>query len=144
MITDVDQLYEEVQKDLSCDKRSLQDELLRTPVIMNKYLKYHYDIKMLIKKCECNIQELLLEKMQYYSGKANTDVYKHKPFNYTISNQKEMERYLSADEDVNIREIKLAEYENIRDYLYEVISNIKYRNNAIASIIELTKFESGE
>lgn len=141
---DIVDLQKEVQEDLRINPSALEHELIKTPSLMNKYLRYHYDSKVLIERANSKLSELFLNRMKYYQGLGESYEYKEKPFNYEIKNQKSLEIYLSADEDLTSRKEKLSEFEAVRDYLYEIIQTIKYRNNSIQSMIELRKFESGE
>lgn len=143
MIKSIQELQEQSVEDLKFNKSNLEGELLRTPTLMNKYLKYHYDYRVCIAKANSKINELTVNRMNYYLGKGQDYEYRDKPFNNTISNQKELERYLQADPDLCARIELLEGFNAAKEFLDEVIQSLRYRNNTIASVIELRKFEVG-
>lgn len=136
-------LYDEIQADTKIDRTQIENEILRTPKLMHKYLKYHHDYKMSLGLGETKLNNLIRNKMRFYQGKGTSDEYRHNPFNDVCTNQKDLERYILADKDICQLKEKINEFETTSNLLFEMIQSLKYRNNSLASIIELRKFESG-
>ena len=129
--------------DSDIDRTKLEHEILKTPKLMSKYLKWHYEYKVAMGLCESKLNTMIRDKMKFYQGKGTDDEYKRIRFNDVCTNQKDLERYIMADPDMCSVKERIAEVESGRDLLYDMIQSLRYRNNSIASIIELRKFEAG-
>lgn len=91
---------------------------------------------------EHKMRKLLIEKKLYYSGKADPDVYKDKPFNLRLK-AAEVEEYVKADPEVFSLDAKLFEVEESISYLEDTMRAIKDRGFAIKNYIEWQKFMFG-
>lgn len=138
-----DEISQSIDKDSKINNLDLEGEILRTPILMAKYMKWHYEYKVALGKGESMMNQLVCAQMRFYQGKGDVADYKRKQFNDTVNNLKDMERYLNADEDICDLSEKIVAFESVRDTISVMIDNLKYRNNSIATIIELRKFESG-
>ena len=86
MIT-LDDVQHEWTIDSKIDPELLDEESIKIPQLHSKYLKYLSDVKLLKIKKEMEYKVLLREKFEYYTGKADEEVYKEKPFDLKILKQ---------------------------------------------------------
>lgn len=138
----LEELFLEANKDLIIDNSELDREALRNPYLYGKYLKFHCQSKAEYKNTEEEYKKMYLDKYQYYTGKADPEVYKEKPFDLKVL-KGDVNMYLDADEDLsNMR--KAVEYSKSRvDYLEKTLKNIQDRNWHIKSAIDWRKFLEG-
>ena len=81
---ELDELYDLVKKDLELDDTSLDREAIRTPYLHSKYLKFYEEAKLELARIKKDYKKLKLEKVLYYTGRADPEVYKEKPFELKI------------------------------------------------------------
>ena len=79
-----DELQELAEKDLKLNDTELDLESLKTPQLHNKYSKFHNQYINLLKKAEQDRDIMIRDKWEYYTGKADPQVYKENPFNLKI------------------------------------------------------------
>jgi len=142
MISNTD-LQIEIEVDSCINKLDLEGEILRTPKIFQKYLKYHYDYKVNIARGESLLNAMIIRRIKYYKGQGTADEYRDEPFNENISNQKVLESYLDGDAKLCDYREKIVDLESTRDTIHQMIENLKYRNNSIQTILSIRQFESG-
>jgi hypothetical protein len=119
-------------------------ELHRTPRLHSKWAKFHYEYRLALASGNRHLDEMIKERLCYYSGKADAKVYRDEPFNETVSSQKEMDRYLMADRKINVLREMISRYEFTLERITGIVDWLKYRDNSIKTMIELRRFESGE
>lgn len=132
-----------MEQDTVINKLHLEGELLRTPTLINKYLKWHYEYKCAIGKGDTRMNQLIVEKARFYTGKGTSEEYRRMPFNDTISNQKDLERYISADKDICELAERILIHKAGCDMIQEFLETLKYRNNYLRTVLELRMFEAG-
>ena len=81
---DLEQLQNETDKDLNINDIELDLESLKTPQLHNKYLKYLTKFKLLLTRAEDEYRIVKRVKWEYYTGKADQQVYVDKPFNFKL------------------------------------------------------------
>ena len=68
----LEELQEQVDKDLKINDTELDLESLKTPQLHNKYLKHYNNFKLLMASIfESDYKILKRVKWEYYTGKAN-------------------------------------------------------------------------
>ena len=77
---DLNELQNEVDRDLKIDDTELDLESIRTPQLHNKYLKYYTKFSLQYKKAKDDYSALYKFKWEYYTGKSDPEVYQAKPF----------------------------------------------------------------
>lgn len=138
-----EEVLAEIEKDSKIDSIELEHEMLNTPILMNKYMKWHFEYKVALAKGETAMNELKAKLYIHYVGAGESNDYRERPFNLEIKNSKDLEMFCKSDDRYcNLKEM-IVEYEAVKDLLGTMIENLKYRNNTLASIIELRKFEAG-
>ena len=142
-IMDLNELQNEVDRDLKIDDTELDLESIRTPQLHNKYLKHYTKYSLQLKKAQDNYKELYKEKWEYYTGKASPDTYREKPFDIKVL-KSDVGIYLDADKDLQEVGQKEAYLAAVVTYLEKVLREINNRNWNIRNAIEWKKFIHGE
>ena len=98
MTFDLDTIQEMWEKDAKIDRDNLHDESLNIPSLHAKYFQIYNTIFLLRKKAEQQRKNIRHERYEYFSGKADPDVYIQNPFPKKIRDKDTMTKYLDADE----------------------------------------------
>ena len=138
----LEELQEQVDKDLKINDTELDLESLKTPQLHNKYLKHYINFKLLMTRAESDYKILKRVKWEYYTGKASPEVYKQKPFNLKIM-KSDLDKYLDSDEDLIKSKQKIEYLETVVNYLDRTLKIIGGRDWQIRNSIEWRKFTSG-
>jgi len=139
---DLEQLQIEADKDLKINDIELDLESLKTPQLHNKYLKHYTKFKLLLTRTEDELRIIKRDKWEYYTGKADPQVYQLKPFNFKIL-KTDIDKYLEADEDIQKLTQKVAYLNTVVDFLDRTLRIIVNRTYVIKNAIEWKKFTSG-
>lgn len=121
----------------------LHNESLKVPILHSKYYEVYNNVALLKKQALINYKTKKLERSNYYSGKADPDIYKEEPFPYKIRDKESLTRYLDADEHLNKVLLKIDYYDTILKYLEEIIKMISNRTYQIKNSIEFLRFQAG-
>ena len=138
----LEELQEQVAKDLKINDTELDLESLKTPQLHNKYLKEYNNFKLLLSRAESDYKILKRVKWEYYTGKASPKVYQEKPFNLKIM-KSDIDKYLESDEDIIKAKQKIDYLETVVNYLDRTLKIISGRDWQIRNSIEWRKFTSG-
>jgi len=138
----LEELQEQVDKDLKINESELDLESLKTPQLHNKYLKHYNNFKLLMTRAESDYKILKRVKWEYYTGKASPEVYKQKPFNLKIM-KSDLDKYLDSDEDLIKSKQKIQYLETVVNYLDRTLKIVGGRDWQIRNAIEWRKFTSG-
>ena len=141
MIT-LDDVQHEWTIDSKIDPELLDEESIKIPQLHSKYLKYLSDIKLLKIKKEMEYKVLLREKFEYYTGKADEEVYKEKPFDLKILKQ-DLSLYMESDTDIQALLARINYYEEIMFFLDKVLHCLNNRGFQIKNSIDWQKFMQG-
>lgn len=139
----IEELYVEVERDLKIDDTELDMESIRTPQIHNKYLKYFTQQSLQYKKLNDDYKVLYRIKWEYYTGKANPEVYREKPFDLKVL-KADVGIYLESDGELQQLSQRMAYAKQIIEYLERILKEINNRNWNIRNTIEWKKFLHGE
>ena len=140
---DLNELQNDVERDLKIDDTELDLESIRTPQLHNKYLKHYTKYSLQLKKAQDDYKELYRIKWEYYTGKAEPSVYQAQPFDLKIL-KSDVGIYLDADKDLQEVGQKEAYLSAVVTYLEKVLREINNRNWNIRNAIEWKKFIHGE
>ena len=121
----LEELQEQVDKDLKINESELDLESLKTPQLHNKYLKHYNNFKLLMTRAESDYKILKRVKWEYYTGKASPEVYKQKPFNLKIM-KSDLDKYLDSDEDLIKSKQKIEYIETVVNYLDRTFKIIEF------------------
>ena len=141
MIT-LDDVQHEWTIDSKIDPELLDEESIKIPQLHSKYLNYLSDVKLLKIKKEMEYKVLLREKFEYYTGKADEEVYKEKPFDLKILKQ-DLSLYMESDTDIQALLARINYYEEIMFFLDKVLHCLNNRGFQIKNSIDWQKFMQG-
>ena len=82
------------------------------------------------------------EKWQYYTGKADPEIYIDKPFDYKVLRQ-DIDKYMDADPDLIKISSKIEYYQVMINFLDSILKTINNRTYQIKNAIEWQKFIRG-
>ena len=139
----IDELYNEIERDLKIDDTELDLESIRTPQLHNKYLKLYTTHSLQLKRLQDEYKILYKEKWEYYTGKASPDTYREKPFDIKVL-RADIGIYIDSDIDLQQLSQKVTYTKQIADYLERILREINNRNWTIRNTIEWKKFLHGE
>jgi len=140
---DLNELQDQVDRDLKIDDTELDMESIRTPQLHNKYLKLYTKYSLQLKKAQDDYKILYRLKWEYYTGKADPDVYQEHPFDLKIL-KSDVGIYLDADKEIQEVGQKEAYIQAVVTYLEKILREINNRNWTIRNTIEWKKFIHGE
>ena len=138
----LDKIQEMWEKDSIIDIDNLHTESLNIPILHAKYFDLYNTIFLLRKKAEQQKRNIRHERYEYYSGKADPDVYVENPFPKKIRDKDTMQKYLDADEKLSNVNLKIDYYETMLNYLESILKVIQNRTYQIKNAIEFIKFQA--
>lgn len=138
-LDEIQKLWEE---DSKIDEDNLHTESTKIPSLHAKYYRLFNTILTLKKAQENKYKILKKEKWQYYTGKAEPDVYIEKPFDHKVL-KNDLDKYLDADEDLIRCQTKMEYYQMMLNYLDSIIKTILNRTYQLKNAIEWQKFIRG-
>jgi hypothetical protein len=131
------------EKDSIIDPDNLHTESLNTPLLHAKYHDMFNNILLLKKKAEQQKRNIRHQKYEYYTGKADPDVYVENPFPKKIRDKDTLQKYMDADESLSQSSLKVEYYDVLLNYLQDILKMIHNRNYQIKNAIDFQKFASG-
>jgi hypothetical protein len=140
---DLPTLQQMWEKDSKIDIDNLHTESLNIPVLHAKYYDIYNNFMLLRKKAEQQKKNTRHERYEYYSGKADPDVYVKDPFPKKIRDKDTMNKYLDADERLSNVSMKIEYYDVMLRYIEEILKQITNRTYQIKNSIEFMRFTSG-
>jgi len=140
---DLPTLQQMWEKDSKIDIDNLHTESLNIPVLHSKYYDIYNNLMLLRKKAEQQKKNVRHERYEYYSGKADPDVYIKDPFPKKIRDKDTMTKYLDADERLSTVSMKIEYYDVMLRYIEEILKQIGNRTYQIKNSIEFMRFSSG-
>ena len=139
----IEELYDEVEKDLKIDDTELDLESIRTPQLHNKYLKLYTKHSLQLKRLQDEYKVLYRLMWEYYTGKSVPEVYAAKPFDLKIL-KADIGIYLDSESELQQLSQKVAYAKEITNYLEKILREINNRNWTIRNTIEWKKFIHGD
>jgi len=139
----LDKIQEMWQTDSVIDPDNLHDESLKIPQLHSKYYTVYNTITLLREKARTQYNQVKLERYNYYTGKAEPEVYAEDPFPYKVREKDAIQRHLEADERLITIDMKIRYYDATLKFLEEIIKNISNRTFQIKNSIEWHKFQAG-
>jgi hypothetical protein len=139
---DLEKLQLEVDKDLKINDTELDLESLKTPQLHNKYLKHLTKFKLLLSRAEGDLAIIQKLKWEYYTGKADPQVYAQKPFDLKIL-RTDVDKYIDSDDEIIKAKQKVHYLQATVDFLDRTIRQIANRGFTIKNAIDWRRFTSG-
>ena len=143
MSLSLESIQEMWEKDAKIDRDNLHEESLNIPSLHAKYFELYNTIFLLRKKAEQQRKNIRHERYEYFSGKADPEVYQKDPFAKKIRDKDTMQKYLDADEKLSTSCLKIDYYDTMLVYLESILKVIQNRTFQIKNAIECMRFNSG-
>lgn len=143
MIIDIELIQNMWQKDAHIDMDNLHTESIKVPTLHAKYFEFYNNIVLLKKKAEQQKKNIRHERYEYFTGKADPQVYIEDPFFKKIRDKDTLQKYLDSDEKLSQISLKVEYYETILNYLESILKVIQNRTYQIKNAIEFLKFQAG-
>ena len=143
MAVDLEVIQEMWEKDSKINPDELHTESLNIPSLHAKYFELYNTIFLLRKKAEQQRKNIRHERYEYFSGKADPEVYVENPFGKMIRDKDTMTKYLDADEKLSNSSLKIDYYDTMLVYLESILKVIQNRTYQIKNAIEFMRFNSG-
>jgi len=128
--------------DSKLDPDNLHTVSTDIPALHAKYYRILNRIILLKKSEENKFKMLKKEKWQYYTGKADPEVYIDKPFDHKVLRQ-DVDKYMDADEDLIKQLSKIDYYQVMISYLDSILKTIGNRTYQVKNAIEWQQFIRG-
>ncbi len=125
------------------------DEASRdTPKLHAKYLGYHIQTKLLLKRAEEKQQILLKNKFLWYNGKLSQEEvsalgWNPDPFDGLKIMKGDLSYYYDSDPEIQQSEAKVVYFKTMLEALKEIIDTLKWRHQTIGNSIRWKQFEAG-
>jgi hypothetical protein len=143
MIFDLDTIQKMWEKDSKIDMDNLHTESLNIPILHAKYFDLYNNILLLRKKSDQTKKNIRHERYEYYSGKADPDVYIENPFPKKIRDKDMLQKYLDADERLSQIVLKVEYYDVMLHYIESILKMISNRTYQIKNALEFMRFSAG-
>ena len=143
MTYDLDTIQKMWVEDSKIDMDNLHTESLNIPMLHAKYFDLYNNIVLLKKKAEQQKKNIRHERYEYFSGKADPEVYIENPFPKKIRDKETMQKYLDADNKLSSVSLKVEYYDTMLNYLESILKVIQNRTYQIKNAIEFIRFQSG-
>lgn len=143
MSIDLDTIQEMWEKDSKIDMDNLHTESTNIPVLHAKYFDLYNTINLLKKKSELQKKRIRHERYEYFTGKADPEVYLENPFPKKIRDKETLQGYLDSDEKLSQIVLKIEYYETLLNYIESILKMIQNRTYQIKNAIEFIRFQAG-
>jgi hypothetical protein len=139
----LDEIQEMWRRDSVIDPDNLHDESIKIPQLHSKYYTIYNTITLLKERARETYNRVKLERYNYYTGKADPEVYAEEPFPYKVRDKDALQRHMDADEKLNKIDIKIRYYDVMLRFLEDIIKTISNRTYQIKNSIEWHRFQAG-
>jgi len=139
----LESIQEMWERDAKIDPDNLHTESLNIPVLHAKYFDLYNNINLLKKRAEHQRKQIRHERYEYFTGKADPDVYIENPFPKKIRDKETLQGYLDSDEKLSQVVLKIEYYETLLNYIDSILKVIQNRTYQIKNAIEFIKFQAG-
>ena len=143
MSLDLDTIQKMWEQDCKIDPDNLHTESLNIPILHSKYFEIHNTILLLKKKAEQQKKNIRHQKYEYFTGKADPDVYLENPFPKKVRDKETLQGYLDSDEKLSQSSLKVDYYETMLIYVDSILKMISNRTYQIKNAIEFMRFTAG-
>lgn len=141
----LEQVLKYWEKDAEMDQTEPGKELLRIPILHNKYLSILTKHKIASKKAHFDYLRLRKVKIDYYSGRLTQEELEERgwqPFQFVLKS--DINAYLEGDDDlIRLLEKKIY-HEECVSVLESVMNELKQRTWQLRDFISWEKFIGGQ
>jgi hypothetical protein len=143
MAIDLDTIQRMWEEDSKIDIDNLHTESLNIPILHSKYFDLYNTINLLKKKAEQQRKKIRHERYEYFTGKADPEVYLENPFPKKIRDKETLQGYLDSDDKLSQVILKVEYYETMLSYIDSILKMISNRTYQIKNSIDFLRFQSG-
>ena len=139
----LDKIQSMWQADCKIDIDNMHEESIKVPQLHSKYHEILNNLILLRTKAQKIPKSVRHERYEYYSGKADPEVYQREPFPKKVRDKDALIRYMDADERVSEANLKVEYYDVMINYTESILKQISNRTYQIKNSIEWHKFQAG-
>ena len=139
----LDKIQSMWQEDCKIDIDNMHEESIKVPQLHSKYHEILNNLILLRTKAQKIQKSVRHERYEYYSGKADPDVYERERFPKKVRDKDALIRYMDADDRVSDANLKVEYYDVMINYTESILKQISNRTYQIKNSIEWHKFQAG-
>ena len=139
----LDKIQSMWQEDCKIDIDNMHEESIKVPQLHSKYHEILNNLILLRTKAQKIQKSVRHERYEYYSGKADPEVYEKEPFPKKVRDKAALIRYMDADDRVSDANLKVEYYDVMINYTESILKQISNRTYQIKNSIEWHKFQAG-
>ena len=140
---DLETIQKMWEKDSHIDIDEIHNESIQVSQLHAKYYDILNNLILLRARAKQQEKNIRHERYEYYTGKADPEVYIENPFPKKIRDKETLQKYLDADEKLSEIVLKMEYYDVMISYLESIIKQIFNRSYQIKNSIEWHKFTAG-
>ena len=140
---DLESIQEMWKKDSHINMDNLHDKSIKVPALHAKYFEIYNTVILLKKKAEQTRKNVRHERYEYFTGKADPEVYVESPFPKKVRDKDTLQKYLDADDKLSQISLKVEYYDVTLNYLESILKVIQNRTYQIKNAIDFLKFQAG-
>ena len=137
---DLETIQTEWAQDSIIDDVMLDNASLAIPKLHAKYISYHNEFSLLLKKAQQEMKRLSHKKWLYYSGKETPE--DSEPFQYKVM-KSDVQSWIAVDEQIQRVEMKIEYYNVVLNTLSEILKQVHQMSYNIKNTIEWRRFVNG-
>ena len=139
----LDKIQSMWQEDCKIDIDNMHEESIKVLQLHSKYHEILNNLILLRTKAQKIQKSVRHERYEYYSGKADPEVYEREPFPKKVRDKDALIRYMDADDRVSDANLKVEYYDVMINYTESILKQISNRTYQIKNSIEWHKFQAG-
>ena len=139
----LDKIQSMWQEDCKIDIDNMHEESIKVPQLHSKYHEILNNLILLRTKAQKIQKNVRHERYEYYTGKADPEVYEKEPFPKKVRDKDALIRYMDADDRVSDANLKVEYYDVMINYTESILKQISNRTYQIKNSIEWHKFQAG-
>lgn len=141
----LEDIFEEWNEDSRIDKTELGDELIKIPILHNKYYKILSAERLLLKSYENKMKQLKLDKYEFFTQGPNEESeklgWKLPPKGMIL--KADLPMYMDADPDIIKLSLKIGLQQEKIEFLDSIIRSLTNRGYNLKSAVDWQKFING-
>ena len=131
----LDKIQSMWQEDCKIDIDNMHEESIKIPQLHSKYHEILNNLILLRTKAQKIQKSVRHERYEYYSGKADPEVYEKEPFPKKVRDKDALIRYMDADDRVSDANLKVEYYDVMLNYTESILKQISNRTYQIKNSI---------
>jgi hypothetical protein len=141
----LEEIFDEWNNDVKIDKTELGDELIKIPILHNKYYKILSSERLLLKSYETKMKQLKLDKYEFFTQGPNEETeklgWKLPPKGMVL--KADLPMYMDADQDIIKLSLKIGLQQEKIEFLVSIIKSLTNRGYNLKSAVDWQKFING-